>query len=287
MNVFNEERIKKVIGARAIKKAILYLLIVIVMTMFLFPMFWFFLASLNSEEAIRGGVGLLPVNPTLDSYAKVIFGIPDFSKAFINSLIVCVCTTVLVVPLASMAAYAFARLRFRYKRLIFFILWMGYIIPTLAVVTPMYFLSQWLGLYDTVFVLILCYSASLLPISIWLLRGFFLSVPREVEEAARVDGCSVFQAFWKVVVPLVKPGIAVAAVFTFIVSWNDFLFAIILTGARTKTIQVAMAQFVGEWGVNLSNLITGGFISMVPTVVLALLFQKYIIKGLTEGGIKG
>jgi len=112
-------------------------------------------------------------------------------------------------------------------------------------------------------------------------------VPKEIEEAASIDGCSVFEALRKVIIPISTPGIAVAAIFTFIVSWNDFLFAVILTGSNAKTIQVAMAQFVGEWGISIANLVTGGVISMLPTLVLALVFQKYIIKGLIEGGIKG
>jgi multiple sugar transport system permease protein len=158
--------------------------------------------------------------------------------------------------------------------------------PPVAAAIPIFIIMRTLHLLDTYLALILAYCTFNIPFSVWLLRGFFQEIPREIEESAMVDGCSPFAAFWKISIPLIAPGIAATGIFTFIFSWNEFLFALILTGSRAQTVPVALTGFIRETGIMWSHMAAAGVLAMVPMVVFTALVQKNLVKGLTMGAIK-
>ena len=254
----------------------------------LFPFYWLINISLKTGNDLQSS-SLIPPNPTLDNY-RSIFENPDFTKALRNSAVVALSTTVLALMVGSFCAYSLARLKLRGKGIILAIVLTISTFPQIAIAAPLFKLWSDIGLFNTWLGLIIPYLTFALPLSIYILVSFFKEIPRDLEEAALVDGATHFQAFRKVVVPLAAPGLATAGILTFIGAWNEFLLAVTLTSSsKARTVPAAIAFFTGatEHEVPFGSISAASVVISVPLILLVLFFQKRIVAGLTAGAVKG
>ncbi|MGD9360602.1 MAG: carbohydrate ABC transporter permease, partial [Desulfobacterales bacterium] len=225
-------------------------------------------------------------DPTLKNYVDILNTSPLVDYA-INSLIVASLNTLLCLIVGSMAAYGLARFKFRgADNLAFWILSIR-MMPPVAAIIPIYILMKNLGLLDTPWCLVITYLTFNLPFVVWMMKGFFEEIPREIEESALIDGCSDFSVFFRIALPLVAPGLAATAIMVFIFSWNEFLFALILTGTKAVTLPVGIIGYMKETGINWGYMTAGGILALIPVIVFMVLVQKHLVKGLTLGALKG
>jgi trehalose/maltose transport system permease protein len=254
----------------------------------LFPFYWLVNISLKTGPDLSSA-DLWPPNPSLENY-KSIFQNDDFTRALANSAIVALVTTFIGIVVGSFAAYALARLRMKFKFLLLGIVLSISTFPQIAIAAPLFRLWSDIGLYNTLIGLVIPYLTFALPLSIYILVSFFREIPKDLEEAALVDGATNFQAFIKVIVPLAAPGLATTAILTFIAAWNEFLLATTLTSSRAaRTVPVAISQFTGssQFEVPLGTQSAASVVVAIPLIILVLLFQKRIVAGLTAGAVKG
>jgi multiple sugar transport system permease protein len=254
----------------------------------LFPFYWLVNISLKTGSDLSS-VDFIPPNPTLENY-KSIFQNDDFTRALANSAIVSLSTTVLAILVGAFCAYALARLRMNYKFLLLGIVLTISTFPQIAIAAPLFRLWTDIGLYNTLIGLVIPYLTFALPLSIYILVSFFREIPRDLEEAALVDGATNFEAFRKVIIPLAAPGLATTAILAFIAAWNEFLLASTLTSSReARTTPVAISQFTGssQFEIPLGTQSAASVVITIPLVLLVLLFQKRIVAGLTAGAVKG
>lgn len=254
----------------------------------LLPLGWALSTSLKAPLDVHAVPPLwLPPRPTLANYASAVLE-GRFSRYLVNTLLVVFASLVLSSLLALHAAWATVRFRFAGREGLLLLMWATIMIPGIAVIVPLYMASVDLGLYDTLWALIIVYSAWLVPTLVWLLRGFIAAVPAELEEAARIDGCSRIGAFWRVTVPLLRPGLLAAGVLVFVMVWNEFLIGYSLTlSDENRMIQVGIYYFMTETGVEYGPLTAAAIVSVIPIAVLYALLQRAFIQGLTGGAVKG
>ncbi len=269
------------------KKIGFYLLIILVIIYCLGPLLWQFITSLKPDYELTSMPPLLPENPTIDHYVSIFKGHP-FLRIILNSAVVAASTTILSLIIGSLCAFGLAKLRVRYKSLILGFVLSVSMFPPIATVSPLYIIIRTLGLRDTWWALIITYTTFSLPLSIWILTNFFREIPDEIYLAARVDGCTPFQAFYKIMLPLSAPGIFTTAILVFIFSWNEFLFALTFTSTQaSRTIPVAIALFPGLHEIPWGDIAAASVVVTVPLIILVFAFQRRIIEGLTAGAIKG
>jgi multiple sugar transport system permease protein len=241
------------------------------------------------EETATGSPQFLPKDFTWDNFSTVLQN-DDFQRALINSFGISIIATVLSVALATLCAYAIARLHFRGKRLVLTIALAIAMFPVVSLIGPLFDMWRTLGLFDTWPGLIIPYMSFTLPLAIWTLTAFFREIPWEMEQAAQVDGATSWQAFRKVIVPLAAPGVFTAAILTFFFAWNDFVFGISLTSTtNARPVPAQLAFFVGpdQFNPPVSTLAAASVMVTVPVIILVLLFQRKIVAGLTAGAVKG
>jgi len=269
------------------KKTMIIALMAILALLVLLPFLWTIATSLKPlNEVNKYPPEWVSVNMSLKPYGDMFFYLP-FSRYTLNSLIVASCSTVLTLMVGSLAAFAFARFQFAGKNIFLLVFLLSQMLPGASVIIPLFQLLQRIGLYDTHLGLILVHTALLLPFVIWLLYGFFLGIPGEVEDAALIDGCSRMQSLWKVILPLSLPGIGATALFAFLGSWNEFFFALLLTSSdSTKTIPVGIGLFVGEYLDVWNQMSAAAVLFSVPPLILFMLTRKTLIKGLVAGAGK-
>ena len=230
---------------------------------------------------------LLPRKVTLENYRSLFTQDPRFYQTFTNSIKVSLPVTLIVTVITSLAAYSLSRFRLKRRNLYMFLFLFTSMVPTMGILIPYYLVTLKMHLYDTYFILIVTYIAYISPFSIWIMKSFFDTVPENLEDAGTIDGCTKMQILRLIILPLSLPGIAAVAVFSFISAWNEFLIALILTEVKAQTFPVWIGTFVGMYEIKFGKLITAGVLSCIPVVVIALIFQKWIIRGLTEGAVKG
>jgi multiple sugar transport system permease protein len=273
---------------RWVRPVLLWLAVALIFVFCLFPFYWLVNVSLKTGADLSQA-DLFPPNPTLDNYSSV-FENADFTAALRNSVIVTAITTTLALIVGSFAAYALARLRFRHKFLILAVILSISTFPLIAIAAPIFKLWNDIGLYDTYLGLIIPYLTFALPLCIYILVSFFRQIPKELEEAALVDGATHFQAFRKVVLPLAAPGLVTAGLLTAFFVWNEFLLAVTLTSSPDAfTVPVAVANFTGsqDFEVPLGTISAASVVITIPLVLLVIIFQKRIVAGMTAGAVKG
>jgi multiple sugar transport system permease protein len=262
--------------------------VVVICVFCLMPFYWLINVSLKTGGDLARA-DLLPPNPSLDNYGSI-FDNADFTAALRNSVIVTSITTVLALVVGSFAAYALARLRFPLKFLILAVVLSISTFPPIAIASPIFKLWTDIGLYNTYAGLIIPYLTFALPLAIYILASFFREIPKDLEEAALVDGATHFQAFRKVVLPLAAPGLVTAGLLTAFFVWNEFLLAVTLTSSPSAfTVPVAVANFTGstEFEIPLGTISAASVVITVPLVALVIIFQKRIVAGMTSGAVKG
>src|SRR5690349_140285 len=266
----------------------MWFVVVAIVVFCLFPFYWLVNISLKTGNDLLSS-SLFPPHPTLNNYSEI-FKNPDFTKALRNSAAVALMTTVLSILVGAFCAYALARLRIGGKSIKLAIVLTISTFPQIAIAAPLFKLWSDIGLFNTWTGLIIPYLTFALPLSVYILVSFFKEIPRDLEEAALVDGATYFQAFRKVVVPLAAPGMATAAILVFIGAWNEFLFAITLTSTpQARTVPAAIAFFTGAttFEIPIGTITAASVVISIPLIVMVLLFQKRIVAGLTAGAVKG
>lgn len=273
---------------RWVKPVALWVAVFVICVFCLFPFYWLINVSLKTGPDLAQS-DLLPPSPTLDNYDSI-FENADFTAALRNSAIITGVTTILALIVGSFAAYALARLRFPRKFLILAVILSISTFPAIAIAAPIFKLWTDIGLYDTRIGLVIPYLTFALPLAIYILASFFKEIPKELEEAALVDGATHFQAFRKVVLPLAAPGLVTAGLLTAFFVWNEFLLAVTLTSSPDAfTVPVAVANFTGsqEFEIPLGTISAASVVITIPLVALVIIFQKRIVAGMTAGAVKG
>ncbi len=270
------------------KQVVLWLAVAAIVLFCLFPFYWLINTSLKSGADLSGA-DLLPPSPTLDNYTSI-FEDDNFTMALRNSAIIAGSVTALSLVIGSFAGYALARLHLPFKFLILAIVLSISTFPPIAIAAPVFELWTDIGLYNTYLGLILPSLAFGLPLTVYILASFFRDIPRELEDAALVDGATRFQAFRKIIVPLGAPGVVTAGLLVFIFVWNEFLFAITLTSTpERRPVPAAIAFFTGsqQFEIPLGTISAASVVVTVPLIILVLIFQRRIVAGLTAGAVKG
>jgi ABC-type glycerol-3-phosphate transport system permease component len=251
------------------------------------PFAWAAVASLTPGNALGQGATLWPRQLSLEHY-RALFAVRDFWLPIRNSLIVAGATTILCVTVGALAAYALARLDLPGASAILAAVLAVTMFPQIAIVSPLYMLLRALHLIDTYPGLVLPYVTFAMPLTIWLLVGFFRQLPHDLEEQAMVDGATRWQTMTRIVLPLSAPGLATTAILTFIYCWNEFLFALSFTlGPERQTVPVAIALFRGQYQIPWGEILAGAIVATAPVALVVLAFQRRIVEGLTAGAVKG
>lgn len=265
--------------------AVLTLLILLVTV----PFLWMFLGSFkpNYELMRRQGQTLWIQDPTLENYQRL-FQEYDFARYFMNSALVATVTATFATSISAFAGYSLARFRFPGSNFFGMLILTTQMLPAIAIIIPLFIWFKRFHLIDTYWALFIAYNAFAIPFSTWMLRGFYSSVPVELEEAALTDGASQFGAFLRIVVPLSAPGMLATAIFSFILAWQEFLFAVTFTSsANLRTLTVGIAAMRGKDVVDWGLLNAGAVVTTIPLAILFVLVQKYLVQGLTAGAVKG
>jgi len=270
---------------RGAKRTMVYAGIILMCVWAVFPLFWMIIISLK-ERIYTYDPSVWIFKPVFENYVTV-FTEKNFGKFLINSAIVCVSTTLLALVLGTLAAYAFSRFKVkRMQELMFFLLGIR-MIPSIAIVIPIFVIARFAQLLDTRLLLIIVYMIFNIPFTVWMMKGFFDEIPRELEEAAKVDGCTSLQSLYKVILPVIQPGLIATSIFCIISSWNEFVYALFLTSIKSVTAPTIVQMFLSIQGVAWGEMSAVGTVAIVPVLVFAMIVQKNMIRGLSFGAVKG
>ncbi|MDP9270930.1 MAG: carbohydrate ABC transporter permease [Chloroflexota bacterium] len=280
---------------RTVRGGFLYLGMLIALVVILAPFAWLVISSVAAPvDLLARPLRWIPEHISLDRFAALTVGSsPDenaegFRAAMINSTIIASSVTGVSLVVGTLAAYAFARLRFPGRSWLILAFMATYMLPPIALILPLYQIMGALGLRDTPLALIIIYSSFVTPFVVWIMRGYIGTISSDLDDAARVDGCSRLGALWRVIVPVALPGLLSTALLAFLMAWDEFLYALIMTQTNaSKTLPVAINDFIGRHGIDFGLLATGGVIAALPPVLIAFAFQRYIVAGLATGGVKG
>ena len=281
---------------RILRKVGLFLLTLPVLAFIFFPILWLFTASLSTQvELFAIPPHWLPQHPTFQNYLDIFFPsqaastVPrTFAIALLNSIKIASAVTLICILIGSMAAYALVRIPFRFNRAIQIGILGSRMIPEVSLILPLFIVASTLQLINKPIVLIIAYMSFALPYAIWMMAAFFQTVPVELEDAARIDGCNRLGILRWIVMPVAVPGLISTAMFTFLLAWDEFFYALIFTSTlAAKTAPVAIAEFIGRYAVNITGMMAGGVLAALPPVILGLIFQRYVVSGMTAGAVKG
>ncbi len=278
---------------------ITHIVLILTCIIMVFPVFWVVSMSFKTLPEIQSSsISIIPENFTVANYEYVMFGMTKeikgqgeinlFWRWASNSLTVAGITTIIGVLLAASCAYALSRFLFRGRRLLLIGFLITQMFPGAILVIPLYNMFKELQLLDTFQGLIIAYSTIALPFSVWMLKGFFDAIPYDLEEAAIVDGCTPFGAYWRIALPLTLPGLSVVSFYNFMTAWNEFMFALtFMSKEENRTLPVGLRSFVFEFATNWHHLAAGSVLVTIPVIIGFFYAQKYLVSGLTSGGVKG
>ncbi len=260
--------------------------VAVVLLLMIFPFAWMLLTSLRPAAEMFDLRAILPSRLTLDGYGRL-FATSSFGRFLINSLVVALVAMVAAVVLSCLTGYAFSRFEFRGKRVLMVLVIAVHLFPFVILITPMYLFFSELRLLNTYQGLIIAYVAITLPFATYLMMGYFETVPKGLDEAARIDGCSTLSVLFRVVFPVAWPGVATVAINTFIVAWEEYLFAkVLMTDENLKTVQVGLSNFFGEFTTQWDLVMCASVVASVPTIVLFAIAQRRLVSGLAVGSVK-
>ena len=274
-------------SGRRLRTVLLIALAALLLAVWAFPVLWALLTSFKTERDVLAYPPTVLFEPTLSNYRDVMFGSASLLPNLLSSTIVAGVSTLLTLLFAVPAAYALARLDLPAKRASGFYVLATQMLPPVGLIIPYYLVLQKVGGLDTYGGLIAIYLTFSLPFAIWLMVSYFEDIPREMEEAALLDRAGRLRALWYVILPQVRGGIAVTTIFVFLNAWNEFLFAVVLGGNRVRPVTVAMFNYISVEQTLWAKLAAGAMLAMAPVIVLGLLAQRHIVKGLTVGAVKG
>jgi len=251
------------------------------------PFFWMVSVAMRSNvEVFSIPLRLFPANPTFDAFVRI-FQVPDMFRLFVNSYVIAIAVTLLCVLIASLAGFGLSRFHYKGKRFMILYILLTQMFPMVLLAIPYFLVISKIGLYNSHLALIIAYTSFALPFSILMMRDFINSIPRELDEAAKIDGCGLYGTFFRIVLPPCLPGLVAMAVYTFILAWNEYLFAIILTqNMNARPLTVGIGMMIGEFTTQWNQLMALSFLGSVPLVVCFMFVQKYFLQGLTGGSVK-
>jgi len=268
-----------------LKTALVYAGLIIAALWAIFPLL--FMAQVSVKEPVLTyNPSVWIFRPVLENYTNVFIN-KDFGKFLMNSIIVTLSSTALALILGTTAAYGFSRFKFKYADACLFFLLIIRIIPSVAIVIPVFLIGSFMKLIDTRIILIFSYLIFNVPFVAWMMKGFFDEIPRELEEAAMVDGCTTVQSLYKVILPVVLPGIVATSIFCVISSWNEFVYALFLTSIQAVTTPTIVQSFLSIVGVVWGEMSAVGTMAVFPVLIFAIIVQKHMIRGLSFGAVKG
>jgi multiple sugar transport system permease protein len=280
-----------------LKSIMIHAMALVIVIFILAPYAWLVISSISTKvDLLEVPLKWIPKHPTLSSYSAILTGkgqttsdtASQFIQAMKNSAIVSISVTACSLFFGVLAAYGFARFQFRGRNSGLLTILVTQMVPPIAIIIPLYVIISRLGLMNHKITLIVVYLSFVLPFVIWIMRGYLANIPVELEEAARIEGCSRMRAFIEIILPLSSSGLAATTIFAFILSWNEFFYALNFTTTLTaKTLPVLITEFSSKFGADYILTSTGGVLASLPPVLLALIFQKFILEGLTSGAIKG
>lgn len=274
-------------SGQAATYAVSYALLVLITLFAVAPLAWAMSSAFKTDGEILTGLNFLPVKPTLDNFRFVLRG-TEFGTWLRNSLLVATGTTLVALVVGSMAGYAMSRWRFRGQAVYGNTLLVVQMFPGVMLAIPLFLLLSQYGLIDTLWSLLLTYLTFSLAFAVWMLKGYFDAIPREIEEAALIDGANRFEIIWRIVLPLSGPGIVTVAVFTFLLAWNEFFFAYVFLVTENKyTLSIGMYSFIQEFTTQWGNIMAAGTLTSIPVLVFFFLLQRLLTRGLISGAMKG
>ncbi len=278
-------------------RTLLFIFLVLLVLLFIYlPVAWLVISSISTRaELLSVPIHWIPHQPTLQNYLNIFFpsrGVSEVARTFRitlwNSFVVASSVTAIALSVGSLAAYALIRLQIPFRQTLLVGIMGTRMIPEISLVIPLYIFASRLHLLNTPIILIITYLSFALPFAIWLMAAFFDTIPVELEDAARVDGCTRLQTLVRIILPISAPGLVATGLFVFLTAWDEFFFALIFTSTvAAKTVPVAIAEFTGRYVVDVGSMMTGGVLAAIPPVLFSLIFQRYIVSGLTAGAIKG
>jgi multiple sugar transport system permease protein len=280
---------RRILSLHGAKRLMLYFFVTLTMIFFLFPFYWILITSIQPKgQLYLPTPNFIPRNITFDNFISVLGGGKvNIVIALKNSLVVAAATTIVCIVFGIFAAYAFARLKFKGSNVVFIALIFVEMLPPVALLIPFYLIFKQLNLTNTLQGLIIMQTSWLLPIVTWILYSYFKTIPKDLEDSARIDGASKVGALIKIVVPLSLPGVVSSAVICFVFSMGEFMGAMaIINVQRVQTLPLALAQFVSKYSIEYGNITASAILAIIFPVIFVLVFQRYIIKGLTAGAVK-
>ncbi len=265
-----------------------YAAILFYLTFALFPLYWLLKISITPDQLIfTEGTALWPTDATLENFTKVIWQ-TDFLRFFRNSLVVSLASAAITTVIAAAAGYAFSRFRFRGQKLVIALMLLTQMFPLLMIIAPIYKIVATLDLLNSLSSLILVYTAFNIPFATFLMQSFFDGIPKDLEDAAMMDGCTRFQALRKVILPLTLPGLGATLGFIFTAAWSEVLFALMLIRSEDgMTFPVGMLTFVSKFSVDWGQMMAAGVLALIPSCLFFIFIQRYLVQGLTSGAVKG
>jgi len=264
-----------------------FLVLAISCIVIVFPVYWMIVASFRSPETVYSDVWLIPQDPSIQNY-QLINNFINYNAQYVNSIIVATSVMVVTMFISTFVAYAIARFRFRGRGLLTVALLFSYMFPPLLTLIPLYVIFVHMGIVGSLLSLVIAELAITLPLGIWLLWGFFKSMPFELEDAAMIDGCSRLGAFIRIILPLAKPGLMTVAIFSFLIAWNGFTAAsILITTDSNKTLPVGLQQIVSNMTANWGVAMAACAAIVLPLLIALLVLNRYFIQGLVGSGLKG
>jgi multiple sugar transport system permease protein len=284
------------ISRKHTQKLFLTLLMLPILFFIFFPVLWLLSASFSTQaELFSVPIHWVPLHPTLQNYLDIInpsqasSSVPrTFALSLLNSLKISSAVTIIAIFLGSFAAYALVRIPFKLNRSIQLGVIATRMIPEVSLILPLFIIATSLKLINKPILLVFTYLSFALPYAIWMLVAFFGTIPVELEEAARLDGCSRLGILFRIILPISGPGLVSTAMFTFLLAWDEFFYALIFTSTlASKTAPVAMSEFIGRYAVNTTGMMAGGILAALPPIILAFIFQRFIVSGMTSGAVKG
>jgi multiple sugar transport system permease protein len=274
------------LAKRAAKVIAAYALALLATAFFAFPLVWITLSSMKSEADVSAYPPTLIFTPTASNYEEL-FGKLNAGGALLNSFFIVCISTLLAMIMGTMAAYALARFSFKGKENIALQLLSIRMMPAIVSVIPLFIIARSLGVFDTPWLLIAIYALNGLPFVVWVMRVFIQDVPKSIEEAAMIDGCGRYEVFFRITLPLVLPGLAAVLVIIFMFSWNEYLFASMLTSSQAKTLPVLAANAIKPKAISWGLSSAAAVVMSLPVIILVLSAQRYLVRGLTLGAVKG
>ena len=264
------------------------IVLLIYFTINLFPIYWIFVTSIKEDaEVYTSKPVFIPKNPTMENYVKIYTTRP-YMQYTINTIAISIGTTLTCIVFGSFAAYGFSRFRFSGNRVLRYVFLASRVFPPISLITPIFMIVGWVGLYNTITAQIIVNTYMWLPFFIWINISFFDGIPRELDQAAQIDGCTRLQSLFKVALPLAKPGIAASSIIAFLGTWNEFLYNLILAPTKNaKNLSVGASDFIADMFVSWNQMAAGAIIACIPAFIFVIFFQKYIVTGLTSGSVKG